>query len=36
LGYAAAGAFFQSTVGFVLVLVTNMIVRRVEPDMSLF
>ncbi|MCL2866853.1 MAG: ABC transporter permease subunit [Clostridia bacterium] len=36
MGYAAAGAFFQSTVGFILVLTTNMIVRRVEPDMSLF
>jgi putative aldouronate transport system permease protein len=36
LGYAAAGAFFQSSVGFILVLVTNMIVRRIEPDMSLF
>jgi len=36
MGYAAAGAFLQSSVGFVLVLTTNMIVRRVEPDMSLF
>ena len=36
LGYAAAGAFFQSSVGFILILVTNMIVRRVEPEMSLF
>ena len=36
LGYAAAGAFFQSTVGFLLVITTNIIVRRVEPDMSLF
>ena len=36
LGYAAAGAFFQSMVGFILVLTTNMLVRRIEPDMSLF
>ena len=36
MGYAAAAAFFQSTVGFILILTTNMIVRRVEPDMSLF
>jgi len=36
LGYAAAAAFFQSAVGFVLILTTNMIVRKIEPDMSLF
>jgi len=36
LGFAAAAAFFQSIVGFILILTTNMIVRRVEPDMSLF
>jgi len=36
MGYAAAAAFFQSTVGFILILTTNIIVRRVQPDMSLF
>ncbi|GHU67761.1 sugar ABC transporter permease [Clostridia bacterium] len=36
LGYSAAAAFFQSIVGFVLVLSTNMIVRKVQPEMSLF
>ncbi|NLG25789.1 MAG: sugar ABC transporter permease, partial [Clostridiales bacterium] len=36
LGYSAAAAFFQSIVGFVLVLGTNLIVRKIEPDMSLF
>ena len=35
-GYASAGAFFQSTVGFVLILVTNKIVKRHQPDMALF
>lgn len=36
LGYSAAAALFQSVVGFVLVLGTNLIVRRVSPEMSLF
>ena len=35
-GYASAGAFFQSSVGFVLILLTNAIVRRHQPDMALF
>ena len=35
-GYAGAGAFFQSVVGFVLILVTNRIVRRHQPEMALF
>ena len=35
-GYAGAGAFFQSVVGFVLILLTNGIVRRSHPDMALF
>ena len=35
-GYAGAGAFFQSVVGFILILVTNFIVRRHQPDMALF
>lgn len=35
-GYASAGAFFQSAVGFVLILLTNAIVRRHQPDMALF
>jgi putative aldouronate transport system permease protein len=33
---AAAAGFFPSIVGFVMVLVTNLIVRRIEPDNSLF
>ena len=35
-GYAGAGAFFQSVVGFVLILLTNWIVKRHQPDMALF
>jgi putative aldouronate transport system permease protein len=36
LGYPAAIALVQSVVGFVLILVTNTIVRKVRPEMSLF
>lgn len=35
-GYASAGAFFQSIVGFVLIIVTNKIVKRHQPEMALF
>ena len=35
-GYAGAGAFFQSAVGFVLIMLTNTIVRKSHPDMALF
>ena len=35
-GYAGAGAFFQSVVGFFLILITNRIVRRHQPEMALF
>ena len=36
LGLASAAAFFQSVVGFVLVLTTNLIVRRFAPENALF
>jgi putative aldouronate transport system permease protein len=36
LGYPAAAAFLQSIVGFILILVTNYIVRKVRPEMALF
>ena len=36
LGQPAAGALFQSVVGFVMVLTTNLIVRKYQPDMALF
>ena len=36
LGMSSAAAFYQSVVGFVLVLVTNMIVNKIDPDSALF
>jgi putative aldouronate transport system permease protein len=36
LGYPAAAAFLQSTVGFILILITNYIVRKTRPEMALF
>lgn len=36
LGYPAAAAFLQSIVGFILILVTNYVVRKTRPDMALF
>jgi putative aldouronate transport system permease protein len=36
LGYPAAASFVQSIVGFILILVTNYIVRRTRPEMALF
>jgi putative aldouronate transport system permease protein len=36
LGLPSAAAFFQSIVGFILVLTTNGIVRKVQPDMAMF
>ena len=36
LGLPAAAAFFQSIVGFILVLTTNGIVRKTQPDMAMF
>jgi len=36
LGFPAAAAFFQSVIAFALVLTTNAIVRKVEPDMAMF
>ena len=35
-GYASAGAFFQAIVGFVLILLTNFIVKKHQPEMALF
>jgi putative aldouronate transport system permease protein len=35
LGYPAAAAFVQSVFGFILILVTNFIVRRTRPDLAL-
>jgi putative aldouronate transport system permease protein len=36
LGYPAAAAFLQSVFGFILILVTNFIVRRTRPELALF
>jgi len=36
LGYPAATAFLQSIVGFILILITNYIVRKTKPEMALF
>ncbi len=35
-GMSAATGFYQSVVGFILVIVANTIVRRVDPDSALF
>lgn len=36
LGYPAAASLLQSVVGFILILVTNYIVRKTRPEMALF
>ena len=36
LGYPAAAAFVQSAFGFLLILITNFIVRRTKPELALF
>lgn len=36
VGMAAAAGFAQSVIGFVLVLVSNMVVRKIDPDKALF
>lgn len=36
VGMAAAASFYQAIVGFLLVLFTNWLVRRVDPDKALF
>ncbi|MCC6170170.1 MAG: sugar ABC transporter permease [Caldilineaceae bacterium] len=36
IGYPAAAAFLQSVLGFILILITNYIVRRIRPELALF
>lgn len=36
LGYPAAAAFLQSVLGFILILITNSVVRRTRPELALF
>jgi len=36
IGMSSAAGLYQSVVGFVLVLASNLVVRRIDPDKSLF
>lgn len=36
IGMSAAAGFYQSVVGFILVLVANWIVRKLDSDNALF
>ena len=36
LGMASAASFYQSFVGFAVVLVSNLVVRRIDPESALF
>jgi len=36
IGMSAAAGLYQAAVGFVLVLVSNLVVRRIDPEKSLF
>ncbi len=36
IGLASAASFFQSVMGFILVLVTNFIVNKVDPESAMF
>ena len=36
MGMASAAGFYQAVIGFILVLATNLIVKRIDPETSLF
>ncbi|MCR5330512.1 MAG: ABC transporter permease subunit [Lachnospiraceae bacterium] len=36
IGMSTAASLFQNTVGFVLIMITNSIIRKIDPDSSLF
>jgi putative aldouronate transport system permease protein len=36
IGMASAGAFFQSVFGFITIVAANLVVKKVDPDSSLF
>jgi len=36
VGMAAAAGFYQAVVGFILVVLSNWVVRRINPDRALF
>ena len=36
IGMSTAASLFQNSVGFVLIMITNSIIRKIDPDSSLF
>jgi putative aldouronate transport system permease protein len=36
IGMAAAAGFYQSVVGFILILTSNLVVRKANPEYSIF
>jgi len=36
IGMSAAAGLYQSLVGFILVMVSNLVVRKLSPDNALF
>ena len=36
IGMSSAAGLYQSVVGFILVLLSNLVVRKLEPDNALF
>ncbi|HZJ86962.1 MAG TPA: ABC transporter permease subunit, partial [Erysipelothrix sp.] len=36
IGMSTAAGLFQSTVGLVLIVITNLVVRKIDPDSALF
>lgn len=36
IGLTSAAGFYQSTVGFILVMVSNMVIKKISPDNALF
>ena len=36
VGMSSAAGFYQSVVGFILVLLSNWVVRKISPDNALF
>ncbi|MBR5968577.1 MAG: sugar ABC transporter permease [Lachnospiraceae bacterium] len=36
IGMSTAASLFQNSVGFVLIMITNTVIRRIDPDSSLF
>ena len=36
IGMSTAASLFQNTVGFILIMITNSVIRKIDPDSSLF